>query len=91
MNEIPTSENEIGFSAEEIEALSVTWFSFPTLSEVCPESFQISRDSQGIFSLTFVVLWPLKKKKDFYPKKRRVFSILIIDFSKIPISFHRPR
>lgn len=73
MNEIPTSENEIGFSAEEIEALSVTWFSFPTLSEVCPESFQISRDSQGIFSLTFVVLWPLKKKKIFTLKRGGFF------------------
>lgn len=41
MNEIPTSENGIWFSTEEIEALSVTWFSFPSLSEVCPESFQI--------------------------------------------------
>lgn len=41
MNEIPTSENGIWFSTEEIEAVSVTWFSFPSLSEVCPESFQI--------------------------------------------------
>lgn len=41
MNEIPTSENGIWFSAEEIEAMSFTWFSFSNLSELCPDSFQI--------------------------------------------------
>ena len=41
MNEMPTSENGIWFSTEEIEAMWVTCLSFPDLSEVCPESLQI--------------------------------------------------
>lgn len=63
MNEIPTSENGIWFSTEEIEAISVTWFSFPNVSEMCPESLQIMAGNSWHISFTIVITWP--EKVDF--------------------------